>query len=264
MTYYFVYETTNLINNKKYIGYHKTENLNDGYIGSGKILVNAIKKYGVNNFNRKILKFFNNSKSALEYEKNLITEELIKSNLYYNVMPGGQGGDANGKFSRNYGVKKSEEHKRKLSSARVGKFVGEKNPFYGKKHTETTRKLLSDRQKGEMSAVYDTTVYQFINHNTGDIFSGTQYQFRTKFNLDSGNVNRLIKSNIQSYKGWTLEGNIIPKKGPIPENKNYKIIKKDEIFFGTRKEIMEKLKTKDVSRFLAGKTKICKGWKLYE
>jgi len=55
MIYYFVYETTNNINGKKYIGYHKTTNLNDGYLGSGKILHYAIKKYGRGAFSRRIL-----------------------------------------------------------------------------------------------------------------------------------------------------------------------------------------------------------------
>ena len=47
--YFILYETTNLINNKKYIGVHKTIDLNDGYLGSGIYLRNAIKKYGKEN-----------------------------------------------------------------------------------------------------------------------------------------------------------------------------------------------------------------------
>ena len=53
MTHY-VYQITNLINNKKYIGKHSGE-LNDSYLGSGENVKNAIKKYGKENFRKDIL-----------------------------------------------------------------------------------------------------------------------------------------------------------------------------------------------------------------
>lgn len=43
---YIIYKTTCLVNNMKYIGWHSTNNLNDGYLGSGKYLLRAIDKYG--------------------------------------------------------------------------------------------------------------------------------------------------------------------------------------------------------------------------
>ena len=55
--YYMVYKTTNLVNNKYYIGVHATNDLNDGYFGSGKNLKQAIKKYGKEHFKRDIYTF---------------------------------------------------------------------------------------------------------------------------------------------------------------------------------------------------------------
>ena len=43
---YFIYKTTNLKNEKFYIGAHVTENINDGYLGSGKVLRNSVNYYG--------------------------------------------------------------------------------------------------------------------------------------------------------------------------------------------------------------------------
>ena len=43
--YYFTYLTTNLANDKKYIGDHSTNNINDSYLGSGVYILKAIKKY---------------------------------------------------------------------------------------------------------------------------------------------------------------------------------------------------------------------------
>lgn len=53
--YYIVYRTTNHVNEKFYIGSHQTKKINDGYLGSGKYLKKAIKKYGRKNFTRDIL-----------------------------------------------------------------------------------------------------------------------------------------------------------------------------------------------------------------
>ena len=46
MKKWIIYKTTCITNNKIYIGQHKTDNINDGYIGSGKLISSAIKKYG--------------------------------------------------------------------------------------------------------------------------------------------------------------------------------------------------------------------------
>lgn len=53
--FHFLYKTTNILNNKFYIGVHTTDDLGDGYKGSGTTLNKAFKKYGKNNFNREIL-----------------------------------------------------------------------------------------------------------------------------------------------------------------------------------------------------------------
>ena len=58
--FYTIYKTTNIINNKIYIGKHKTTDPNDDYIGSGKHLWRAITKYGRENFKKEVLFSFNN------------------------------------------------------------------------------------------------------------------------------------------------------------------------------------------------------------
>lgn len=86
--FYTVYRITNRINGKTYIGKHKTLNLEDGYMGSGKLICRAIKKYGVENFNKEILFVLSSEEEMNDKEK-----ELVKlDEMSYNLCDGGQGG----------------------------------------------------------------------------------------------------------------------------------------------------------------------------
>ena len=89
---HFLYETTNLINGKKYIGMHSTKNIDDGYLGSGILLSRAMAKYGRENFTRKILCFNETAELNAELESLIIDESITKNSMYYNIAGGGQGG----------------------------------------------------------------------------------------------------------------------------------------------------------------------------
>ena len=90
--YHMVYETSNTVNDITYIGVHSTNDLEDSYLGSGLLLLKAIKKYGKDKFTRKIIKLFDNRQAAYDYEESIVTEDMIKSRVYYNRAVGGCGG----------------------------------------------------------------------------------------------------------------------------------------------------------------------------
>lgn len=102
---YIVYLTTNKVNNKIYVGVHKTENptIFDGYIGcsinifiSNPELKNpktpfhkAVKKYGYNSFIRNTIQIFDTEEEALDLEALIVNQEFIERNDTYNITLGG-------------------------------------------------------------------------------------------------------------------------------------------------------------------------------
>ena len=92
--YYIVYKTTNLTNNKFYIGKHKqlTDPYSfDGYLGSGTRLMNAIRKYGKEHFTRVTLFSFLNEEDCFSKE-NELSKQWLGDPLCYNIKEGGLGG----------------------------------------------------------------------------------------------------------------------------------------------------------------------------
>lgn len=89
--YHIIYKTTNLINGKIYVGMHSTDNLNDGYLGSGWILKQAIKKYSKENFKREVLLVLPSRKEAREVEALLVDTVFISRQNTYNLQEGGMG-----------------------------------------------------------------------------------------------------------------------------------------------------------------------------
>lgn len=180
--YYIIYKITNKINQKYYIGKHQTADLDDGYMGSGKLIQRAIKKYGVECFTKEILHIFDN-----EAEMNAAEKELVVINEQtYNLAPGGRGGfgyiiaqglnikgaskggHATNKIVR---IKRQQDPEydrkyleRKLKGAYMAKYtLQEKYPngtFFGKKHTEETKRFIgqnaSFHQQGEKNSQFGT------------------------------------------------------------------------------------------------------------
>jgi hypothetical protein len=90
--YYYIYKITNLVNNKIYIGVHRTTNLDDGYMGSGSMIKSAIAKHGIENFEKTIIKFFENPKDMYLAEAEIVTDDFLSRDDVYNLRRGGHGG----------------------------------------------------------------------------------------------------------------------------------------------------------------------------
>ena len=87
--YNYFYKITNNINGHYYYGIHSTDNLDDGYMGSGSILNYAYKIYGIENFTKEIIKFFENREECSLYESQVVNKDVASNRNCYNVRLGG-------------------------------------------------------------------------------------------------------------------------------------------------------------------------------
>ena len=198
MMYYTIYKITNKLNNKFYIGKHKTNDLDDGYMGSGTLLQRAYQKYGTDNFTKEIILLCES-----ETEMNLKEKELVvvDPRISYNLTGGGYG-NWNHINKNNDRYKKDKSKGRKAADAVMDEKYGEhwrsdigkigntarqkKYPslshstamrghnegwfsFKGKKHTEETLALLKQAHKdihaGERNSQYGTCWIHNAEHN---------------------------------------------------------------------------------------------------
>jgi len=185
-----VYLTTNLINNRKYIGVDK--NNNNNYYGSGKIIKEAIKKYGADNFKKETLEYNDDLKYIYEMEKYWIEKyDAVNSNDFYNISGGGKGGDMlkSGDSIKRWqdGIAKSiQTTMEKRTGKNYSEIYGERSneekekrriAGLGKKHAEDRCKNISNGLKGN------------IPWNKGL----TKEDPRVKKNIDNRNSKKFIK-----------------------------------------------------------------------
>ena len=138
-----IYKTTNLVNGKIYIGQDSKNNAD--YLGSGLILSRAINKYGIENFKKTVIETCDTKKELNECEIYWI-DKLSATTIGYNIALGGSDGDT---YTMNPNLPDI-----------INKLSGENNHFYGKTHTEKSRRKMSESQIGrEPWNKYKTNVY---------------------------------------------------------------------------------------------------------
>lgn len=213
--YYLIYKITHRDSDMYYIGAHKTNDINDGYMGSGKYIKLAIEYYGIENFDKKILFNFSTEDEMWEKEKELVN---FNDEMSYNMMEGGSGGwtAVNEKLTpehyRTAGKKGSDAFIKKMES----------DPEFKNRHIETSRRNMKKLWK-KQPHLFDNfhcdwtgrthkqstiekmkTTHAKNNHQQG--FRNSMYG---KMWITNGVISTRIMKNEMIPEGWR-KGRIMP------------------------------------------------------
>jgi len=180
-----IYKATNIKNNKSYIGQTIRE-------------LKSRKKEHINNnsstkFHKALQEYKEDFKWSILYSCNACLLNMME--LYfieeYDTFDNGYN-SANKAVVKGY--KLCEETKQKMSKGSKGKG----NNMYGKRHSEETKQKMRDKKTNK-------TKYNFI-HKSGKIEDNIiQNEMCFKYNLNRGNIYKLIKGKIKQFKGWKLK-----------------------------------------------------------
>jgi group I intron endonuclease len=141
--YGFIYLTINKVNGKKYIGMCKNTH-GKLYLGSGKLLKQAIKKYGKENFERVVLQECQTFEELSEAEKIWIDNfNAVEDSNFYNLTTGGFGGNSD--YMKEYWDTFTDEERKLSRNWNRRDMTGENNPMFNKKHSEETKKKIGSK-----------------------------------------------------------------------------------------------------------------------
>lgn len=223
--YGFIYITTNLINGKKYIGQKK--GYSESYLGSGKILKSAIKKYGRENFKRQIIDYAS-TKEELNFKEDYYIHKYNahRSNNFYNISSS---------YTPNVWEDKTEEEKQALiETIRIAHLTGvyqskefrekisqvtsgDKNGMFGRHHSNESKKKMSENSKGMTSgdkngmfgktganAINGVHVFMYKDENKKNLIKEfvSVREFQKEFNIKGHTgLDSAVKNN-KRYKGY--------------------------------------------------------------
>ena len=228
--YGYIYMTINIFNGKRYIGQHKSKYFDLFYKGSGFLIRQAFEKYGFDNFAIELLDTAESFEELNQKEYYWIEYyNAVDSDEFYNLMSGGNKPE----FSSQTIKKMRNSHLGSLNSM-YGRF-GKDNPLYGRKHSDHTRRLMSENhadfsgennpmyginRKGDLNPFYghkhsQETIQKMIEnhkgmtgiHHTNDTKKKLSDNIKGRRWINNGLVSKRVKdSELDLYLqgGWNL------------------------------------------------------------
>lgn len=205
--HYLIYKITNRLDNKFYVGKHKTENKDDGYFGSGLLLDYAVKKHGKENFVKELLFECSTEEEMNRRETDIVDEDFVARDDTYNLKLGGTGG-----WDHVLKNKLNQTEKMRSEASRIGK-TGVGGKAYQKRYREDEAFRQAMREK-----------HSVASRRWQSIVGGA---FRGKFHTDTSKE-KMRLSKIGKYDGeknpaygkhWITNGvinKLVPKTSEMP------------------------------------------------
>lgn len=249
---YYIYCITNLVNNKTYIGQHKTNNLNDNYMGSGTLLHKAYKKYGIENFEKIILAVTETRENVDILEKVFIKLFREEGKAEYNITDGGDGVHCSGVREIERRIKISKAGKNRIVSEETRKKLSESNKGKGHPQKEETKiKIAESVSERWKNLEYKNKVSKKIGESRKGIKNKNPAWNKNKSTnchwYNNGKDNILCKECPEGF----VKGRIISEE--IKQNlRTINIGKSHIVSEETRKKISESQK-KNPNRAMLGK-----------
>jgi len=211
--YYTIYKITNKINRKIYVGAHKTNNLDDSYMGSGQLIKDAKKKYGIQNLTKEYLAIFDNPSEMFEMESTIVNEDFVNREDTYNLKVGGIGNKSDEIYDEIIeGNKKGRQKANDIMKEKMGDdFLS----IIGKKGSKKAKISILKKRKE------DSEFDKRIRENCGKSFKGKHHTEESKQKIGKANsFHQKGSRNSQYGMMWITDGSNnkkIKKDNDIPE-----------------------------------------------
>lgn len=226
--FFTVYKITNIINDKIYIGAHRSNSMYDSYMGSGTYLKLAQNKYGIENFYKEILYVYDNPEDMFLMESIIVDEDFVERKDTYNLCVGGGGTIKNKSEYIN-----SEKHINQIRSIRE---KGHKSAMERIKWLKENDETWNNRRLAHLKKLQKQNKEYYKNN--GGTFKNKKHKESSKIKIGEANsIHQQGENNSQYGTIWITNGEI-DKKIKIGEE-----IPND--FYKGRKKVKHKCKLCD-------------------
>jgi group I intron endonuclease len=197
-----IYLIINKVNGKKYIGQTARsfqERMKEHISHSTQLIDRKIREYGIDSFECKVIDQANSIEELNQKEINWINKENSLMPNGYNLCIGGD---------NTLGYNHRLESKKKMSQAQIKRNMkGQKNPYYGKKHSKETRekmkKAWENREPNTQALVptWTSNKKRVVNIDTQEVFESVK-EAAQKYSLKATHISRVCRGKRKSTGGF--------------------------------------------------------------